>query len=68
MNDICKFNIGVQCFVENCDKCGFNPQVEKKRKEKLEHDRCLVCDKFLLGCNLLRRSHGADGSKRQMMR
>ena len=61
MNDICKYNIGVQCFVESCDKCGFNPQVEKKRKGKLENDRCLVCDQFLRGCCSWRRNHGAGG-------
>ena len=31
----CIYNPGVTCFPKNrvCDKCGWNPTVEKKRKE-----------------------------------
>ena len=31
----CIYNHGVTCFPQNraCEKCGWNPEVEKKRKE-----------------------------------
>ena len=28
----CKFNLGVICDSEKCEKCGWNPEVDKKRK------------------------------------
>ena len=31
----CKYNDGVLCANPKCEKCGWNPIVEKKRKEKL---------------------------------
>ena len=31
----CKYNSGVLCACKKCDKCGWNPKVEKARKEKL---------------------------------
>lgn len=33
----CLYNVGVNCGNHaNCDKCGWNPAVEKARKEKLD--------------------------------
>lgn len=32
---VCKYNEGVDCLNEKCDKCGWNPEVEKRRKETL---------------------------------
>lgn len=32
----CPHNPEVLCTVPDCDKCGWNPEVEKKRKEALE--------------------------------
>ena len=32
---VCKFNRGVNCDGGNCNNCGWNPEVEKKRKECL---------------------------------
>ena len=31
----CKFNRGVGCLVQNCESCGWNPKVEKIRKERI---------------------------------
>ena len=31
----CKFNGGVNCGIEECEKCGWNPEVEQRRKEAL---------------------------------
>lgn len=31
----CKFNEHVNCAVQECDKCGWNPEVEQKRKEAI---------------------------------
>ena len=31
----CKFNDYVNCGVHECDKCGWNPEVEQKRKEAI---------------------------------
>lgn len=32
----CRYNIGIECDNRSmCDKCGWNPKVEKERKEKL---------------------------------
>ena len=31
----CKYNDGVLCARRKCEKCGWNPEVEKARKEKL---------------------------------
>lgn len=31
----CKFNHAVECSHGDCDRCGWNPEVEKKRKERL---------------------------------
>lgn len=33
--DVCPHNVGVLCAYQECDKCGWNPEVEKKRKEML---------------------------------
>lgn len=33
--DACPHNVGVLCADHQCDKCGWNPEVEKKRKESL---------------------------------
>ena len=30
----CKYNEGVECFVAKCEKCGWNPEVAKKRSEE----------------------------------
>ncbi len=32
---VCKYNDGVLCANHKCDRCGWNPVVEKARKEKL---------------------------------
>ena len=32
---VCKYNEGVMCSVQKCNICGWNPEVEKARKEKL---------------------------------
>lgn len=32
---LCQYNEGVACDSKNCDGCGWNPDVEKKRKELL---------------------------------
>ncbi len=33
----CVHNIGVECYKKNkCDKCGWNPQIAEKRKEKAQ--------------------------------
>lgn len=32
---VCKYKEGVDCLKEKCDKCGWNPEVEKRRKETL---------------------------------
>lgn len=34
--DACPHNPEVLCTDPDCDKCGWNPEVEKKRKEALE--------------------------------
>ena len=34
----CEYNEGVFCITRNCDTCGWNPEVEKKRKERLEKE------------------------------
>ena len=31
----CKFNKGVGCLVQQCENCGWNPEVEKIRKERI---------------------------------
>ena len=31
----CKFNDYVNCGVHQCDNCGWNPEVEQKRKEAI---------------------------------
>lgn len=31
----CKFNAGVYCERQKCSSCGWNPDVAKRRKEKL---------------------------------
>ena len=31
----CKFNDYVNCGVHGCEKCGWNPEVEQKRKEAI---------------------------------
>lgn len=31
----CKFNESVLCDRQKCSTCGWNPEVEKRRKEKL---------------------------------
>lgn len=36
----CKYNQGVGCIVQKCSKCGWNPEVEQIRKEKLEKEYC----------------------------
>lgn len=40
MNGFCKYNLGVFCcdcdfHPERCEKCGFNPEVSEKRKQKI---------------------------------
>ena len=35
---ICKFNDGVQCVDQQCERCGWNPAVEQRRKEN-KHER-----------------------------
>ena len=32
---VCKYNEGVACDAKSCYGCGWHPDVEKKRKEKL---------------------------------
>ena len=32
---LCKYNDGVVCDKQNCQNCGWNPEVEKMRKEQL---------------------------------
>lgn len=34
VND-CKYNEGVGCDIQRCENCGWNPVVEKRRKEAL---------------------------------
>lgn len=29
---VCLYNDGVECATHNCTRCGFNPEVEEKRK------------------------------------
>ena len=31
----CKYNEGVGCDIQRCENCGWNPEVEKRRKEAL---------------------------------
>lgn len=31
----CQYNAGVDCSGGNCFKCGWNPEVEQKRREKM---------------------------------
>ena len=31
----CKYNYGVSCFDQKCEGCGWNPDVQKARKEKI---------------------------------
>ena len=31
----CKYNDGVVCLIEHCERCGWNPVVEERRKEAL---------------------------------
>lgn len=31
----CKFNEGVLCGVQQCENCGWNPEVEARRKEAI---------------------------------
>lgn len=31
----CPYNAGVDCRGDNCFKCGWNPEVEQKRREKM---------------------------------
>jgi hypothetical protein len=33
--EICQYNEGVGCLVRDCENCGWNPLVEKMRKELL---------------------------------
>lgn len=33
----CLYNEGVQCMKPKCDRCGWNPVVEQKRKERLQN-------------------------------
>lgn len=33
---ICRFNIGVRCEVQKCESCGWNPEVDRARREKGE--------------------------------
>lgn len=33
----CKYNVGIECYKKkSCDKCGWNPDIDKKRKLKLK--------------------------------
>ena len=32
---VCQYNDGVLCEKQKCENCGWNPEVEKARKEKL---------------------------------
>lgn len=34
----CKFNRGVGCLVQDCEKCGWNPEVAKIRLEKIKKE------------------------------
>lgn len=36
----CQYNVEVMCASKKCAKCGWNPEVEKIRKEKLEKEQC----------------------------
>lgn len=31
----CKYNEGVACLIQQCDGCGWNPEVQKVRKDKI---------------------------------
>lgn len=31
----CKYNEGVSCMIQRCEKCGWNPVVEEQRKAAL---------------------------------
>lgn len=34
--EACTYNVGVECQAKNhCDKCGWNPDVDKQRKKEL---------------------------------
>lgn len=42
--DSCKFNVGVECYQKKkCGKCGWNPDVDRKRKLRLRTacSRCI---------------------------
>ena len=35
LGESCKYNDGVNCDIQQCENCGWNPVVEKRRKEEL---------------------------------
>ena len=39
----CRFNHGVSCWdkVPNCAKCGWNPKVERMRKQQLDKEHTI---------------------------
>lgn len=51
MNKIgsCKYNVHIECERQVCNKCGWNPDVEEKRKQKVK----VICsgrsEKWIVG-------------------
>ena len=64
-NDACRYNDGVQCpGWDNCETCGWQPSVEKKRKESkpaMRYDLCGACvEELKEGYDLKRIGGGVD--------
>lgn len=46
----CKYKLYIDCIgVQNCKKCGWNPEVEEKRKKKLRKAFKKKSDKWIVG-------------------
>ena len=44
---MCKYNEEIDCDEENCERCGWNPTVDKRRtveRPTIQHIRCPHCD------------------------
>lgn len=46
----CRYNIGVECSEQtNCDRCGWNPQVNRKPKEPQKRPEPKKPTRWILG-------------------
>lgn len=57
---VCKYNAGINCAIRACSKCGFNPEVKRKRLNKIKYQRRGELPVRLIDANALKmKQHGA---------